>query len=312
MIHTITLFLLPGFQMLDLAALTVFDAANGEPGGTFYDTAIVSRQGGAVRGAAGADVDTRAWQAGRRCDTLLVVGGNSTFVESGTAALLHAAAGAARRVGSIGAGTDLLAGTGLLDGRRVALHAAHAPRLQATHPALHVDAERLYTHDGKYWTAAGMTATLDLALAMVEQDLGTAAALAVARRVMLYHWRSSAHLQSADLLDMAPMTGRIQATLTYARRHLRNPLSIDELADHAGMSRRHFTRTFRAETGQSPARAIETMRAEVARTLLESGALSLDAVARDAGFASAEQMRRALARVYEQTPQMLRRAARAA
>lgn len=154
-----------------------------------------------------------------------------------------------------------------------------------------------------------MTASIDLALALVEDDLGADVALAVARRLVLYHWRSGADTQSSNLLDMRPKSDRIRTALGYARRNLRLPLSIDELAEQVHMSRRHFTRIFRAETGQSPARAIETMRAEVARMLLESSALPLDTVAREAGFTSADRMRTALARVYRQTPQDLRRRA---
>lgn len=152
-----------------------------------------------------------------------------------------------------------------------------------------------------------MTASIDLALALVEDDLGVDVALAVARRLVLYHWRSGTDTQASPLLEMRPKSGRIRAALGYARRNLRLPLSIDELAEQANMSRRHFTRTFRAETGLSPARAIETLRAEVARTLLETSTLPLDNVAREAGFTSTEQMRTALTRVYRQTPQDLRR-----
>jgi AraC-like DNA-binding protein len=152
----------------------------------------------------------------------------------------------------------------------------------------------------------GLTACADQALALVEQDLGADAALAVARSLMLDHGRRGAHAPLPALPMIAPEPGRIQAALRYARQNLRLPLSIDDLADQASMSRRHFTRRFRVETGKSPARAIETMRAEVARLLIESTTMSLDAIARESGLGNATQLYQVFARIYEQTPQSLR------
>jgi transcriptional regulator GlxA family with amidase domain len=309
MTRSIAFFLFPGFQLVDLAAMTVFDLANNENGGRRYDLRIVSAHGTPVRSAAGATLETQAWRDGDPMfDTVLVFGAADPVVpDADTVALLRRAAAGARRIGTVCNGTALLAPTGLLDGRLVAVRAMHAAGLQKRHPAIRVDAERVWIRDGRIWSSAGMTASIDLALALVEDDLGVDLALAVARRLVLYHWRSGADTQSSNLLEMRPKSDRIRMALGYARRNLRLPLSIDELAEQVHMSRRHFTRTFRAETGQSPARAIEAMRAEVARTLLESSALPLDTVARESGFTSTEQMRMALARVYRQTPQDLRR-----
>ena len=309
MTRTIAFFLFPGFQLVDLGAMTVFDLANDENGGRRYDLRTVSAHGTPIRSAAGATLETQAWrEADGAFDTVLVFGAADPIVpDAATVALLRQAAGAARRIGTVCNGTALLAPTGLLDGRLVAVRAMHAAGLRERHPAIRVDPDRVWIRDGKVWSSAGMTASIDLALALVEDDLGVDVALAVARRLVLYHWRSGADTQSSNLLDMRPKSDRIRTALGYARRNLRLPLSIDELAEQVHMSRRHFTRTFRAETGQSPARAIETMRAEVARTLLESSNLPLDAVAREAGFTSTEQMRMALVRVYRQSPQDLRR-----
>jgi transcriptional regulator GlxA family with amidase domain len=309
MTRTIAFFLFPGFQLVDLGAMTVFDLANREAGGRAYDLRTVSAHGTAVRSSAGATLDTQAWRDGDGTfDTMLVFGAADPVVpDPDTVALLRRAGAGARRIGTACNGTALLAPTGLLDGRNVAVRALHAAGLKARHPAIRVDPERVWIRDGKIWSSAGMTASIDLALALVEDDLGADAALAVARRLVLYHWRSGADTQSSNLLDMRPKSDRIRTALGYARRNLRLPLSIDELAEQVHMSRRHFTRTFRAETGQSPARAIETMRAEVARTLLESSMLALDTVAREAGFTSTDQMRMALERVYRRSPQDLRR-----
>lgn len=307
--RTIAFFLFPGFQLVDLGAMTVFDLANDENAGRRYDLRIVSTQGLPVRSSAGATVETQAWRdGGAPFDTVLVFGAQDPIQpDAATVDVLRRAGAAARRIGTVCNGTALLAPTGLLDGRHVAVRALHAAGLAARHPAIHVDPERVWIRDGKVWSSAGMTASIDLALALVEDDLGVDVALAVARRLVLYHWRSGTDTQASPLLEMRPKSGRIRAALGYARRNLRLPLSIDELAEQANMSRRHFTRTFRAETGLSPARAIETLRAEVARTLLETSTLPLDNVAREAGFTSTEQMRTALTRVYRQTPQDLRR-----
>jgi transcriptional regulator GlxA family with amidase domain len=202
-----------------------------------------------------------------------------------------------------------MAATGLLDGRRVTTHWSRAGELQARFPKLKVEPDQIYVRDGRHWSCSGMTASVDMALAMIEEDLGVDVALAVARMLVVYHWRGGAHTQASTLLDMAPRSDRIQSALSYARQNLRQPLTVDELADHAGVSRRHFTRLFRAQTGRSPARAVEALRAEAARALLDGGALSLDAIAREVGFNGAEQMRQALARVYGETPQALRRRA---
>jgi transcriptional regulator GlxA family with amidase domain len=307
--RTIAFFLFPGFQLVDLGAMTVFELANAEHAGRRYDLRIVSAHGGPVRSSAGATMEAQSWHGGDApFDTMLVFGAHEPVrPDAHTVDVLRRAGSAARRIGTVCNGTALLAPTGLLDGRHVAVRAVHAAGLAARHPAIHVDAERVWIHDGKVWSSAGMTASIDLALALVEDDLGVDAALAVARRLVLYHWRSGTDAQTSPLLEMRPKSGRIRAALGYARSNLRLPLSIDALAEQANMSRRHFTRTFRAETGQSPARAIETMRAEVARTLLETSTLPLDNVAREAGFTSTEQMRTALTRVYRQTPQELRR-----
>jgi transcriptional regulator GlxA family with amidase domain len=168
-------------------------------------------------------------------------------------------------------------------------------------------ASRVARKPGTIFIGTGLTACADQALAVVEQDLGAEAARTVARMLMLHNRGSGAHAPSPALSHAAPEAGRIQAALRYARQNLRLPLSIDDLADQASMSRRHFTRRFRAETGKSPAKAIETMRAEAARVLIESTTLSLDAVARESGLNNAAQMCQVFARVYEQTPQSLRR-----
>jgi transcriptional regulator GlxA family with amidase domain len=309
--RSIGIFVFPGFSTIDLAVMTVFEAANRQPGGPFYELTVLSDRDGIVASGAGAMVQAQAYrETGRPYDTILLFSTHQPMSGDGDiVALLRQACGAARRTGTVCSGMRLMGATGLLDGRRVTTHWSRAAALQARFPKLRVEHDQIYVRDGKHWSSSGMTASVDMALAMVEEDLGVDAALAVARMLVVYHWRSGAHAQASTLLDMAPRSDRIQAALTHARQNLRQPLTVDGLAEHVGMSRRHFTRIFRSETGQSPARAIEALRAEAARALLDSASLSLDSIARVAGFSSAEQMRQAFVRVYGQAPQALRRQA---
>lgn len=310
----VTFLVFPGFHVLDLAVLTVFGVANEQKGGPFYDLNIVSRHGGVIRSSVGATLDSGPYRDDATAgDTVMVFGSSQPGpMDRDVLDMLRRATAGARRIGMVCASAYLLAAAGLLDGRRIAIHTKWAQHVQRHHPALTVVPDRVYVRDGAYWSSAGMMASIDMAIAMVEEDLGTETALAVARHMVMYHWRAGAHAQSSSLLHMAPRSGGIKAALLYARQNLRSPLTIDELAHQAHMSRRHFTRIFRAETGHSPARAIALMRAEVARTLLEGSNLPLETVARDAGFGSAEQMRQAVVRAYGESPQDLRRGVRAA
>lgn len=311
MTRTIGIFVFPGFSTIDLAMMTVFELANRQPGGPFYTLSLLSDRDGIVASGAGAMVQARAYRdTDEVFDTILLFSTHQSMPgDTDVVAALRRAGEAARRTGTVCSGMRLMGATGLLDGCRVTTHWSRAAELQARFPKLKVEPDQIYVRDGKHWSSSGMTASVDLALAMIEEDLGVDTALAVARMLVVYHWRSGSHTQTSTLLAMAPKCDRIQSALTYARQNLRRPLTVDELADEVGLSRRHFTRIFRNETGQSPARAIETLRAEAARTMLDSASLSLDTVARESGFNSADQMRDALVRVYGKTPQALRRRA---
>jgi len=141
--------------------------------------------------------------------------------------------------------------------------------LQARFPTLKVEEDRIYIIDGPVWTSAGMTATIDLALVMVEKDLGPDTARAVARKLVVYHRRAGGQSQFSALLELEPKSDRIQNALDYANRNLQSKLSVDELAEVVRLSPRQFSRAFRAETGQSPAKAVENLRVEAARLLME-------------------------------------------
>jgi transcriptional regulator GlxA family with amidase domain len=302
----------PGFQALDLMATTVFEIANSLDGGPFYDVTLLSEQGGVLGSSSGVGVFTDAF--GRHdYDTLIVAGIMHPIGTRSSEPLLdflRAASHASRRTASICTGAFILAEAGLLEGRRATTHWALARDLQRTYPRTRVEEDRIFINDGRIWTSAGMTACIDLCLAMVEADLGKDASKHIARQMVVYHRRSGGQSQFSALLELEPKSDRIQQALSYAKRHLRKPLSVDELAEAANLSTRQFSRTFRLETGQSPARAIEVLRVEAARALIESSNHSIDVVARETGFADPERMRRAFLRAFGQPPQAIKRAAR--
>jgi transcriptional regulator GlxA family with amidase domain len=173
-----------------------------------------------------------------------------------------------------------------------------------------VEEDHIFINGGRIWTSAGMTACVDLCLALVESDHGPELARRIARQLVVHHRRSGGQSQFGALLELEPKSDRIQQALSYAKLHLRQPLSVDELAGAARLSTRQFSRSFRVETGQSPARAIEVLRVEAARAMIEGGNQTIDVVARETGFADPERMRRAFLRAYGQPPQAIKRAAR--
>ena len=204
----------------------------------------------------------------------------------------------------------MLAEAGLLDGRRATTHWLYARELQRDYPKMKMDEDRIFINDGPIWTSAGMTAGVDLGLALIENDLGPELAKAVARKLVIYHRRGGGQSQFSTLLELSPKSDRIQAALAYARDNLHKPLTVPDLADAAHLSPRQFSRAFHAETGQSPAKAIENLRVEGARNLMEQSRHSIDEVARQTGFSDRDHMRRAFLRAFGQPPQVLRRNAR--
>ena len=301
---------LPGFQMLSVAALSVFEFANKEMGTPVYDVHLLSETGGPIGSSIGVSVATEPLDD-TRFDTL-IVGGSATIgsLTPGVIAFLRQALGRCRRVASTCIGAFVLAEAGLLDGRRATTHWNRARELQARFPNVKVEEDRIFITDGQVWTSAGMTAGIDLALAMIENDLDADLARAVARRLVVYHRRAGGQSQFSALLELEPKSDRIQSALAYAKRHLDTALTVGQLAEVAHLSPRQFSRVFRAETGQSPAKAIENLRVEAARLMMEQSRHSIDLVARQTGFADRDRMRRAFLRRFGQPPQVMRRNAR--
>lgn len=309
--QTIGFVVFPGFQVMSLATVTVFETANLVAGEECYRVVMLSEHGGLVPTSAGFAIHTEPF-ADRTFDTVMV-GAAMEIVPSSPALLdfVRAAMQTSRRIAAPCTGAFVLAEAGLLDGKRATTHWAFARDLQRNYPQLKVEEDRIFIIDGQTWTSAGMTAGVDLALAMVEKDLGAEIARSIARKLVVYHRRSGGQSQFSALLELEPKSDRIQKVLDYAKQHLKNVLSVDELAEVASLSARQFSRAFTDETGQSPAKAIEILRVEAARLLMEQGRLSMDAIADETGFADRERMRRAFLRVLHQPPQAVRRNARA-
>jgi transcriptional regulator GlxA family with amidase domain len=306
----IGLLVFPGFQILDLVATTVFELANSFNARPEYEVTLLSEHGGVINTSSGVPVGSQAFSS-HAFDTVVVVGAlRPTRHSQDFLDFLREASKASRRTASICTGALSLADAGLLDGRRATTHWCAARELQRRHPKVRVEEDRIFINDGGIWTSAGMTACIDLCLALVEADHGAEMTRQIARKMVVYHRRSGGQSQFSALLELEPKSDRIQSALSYAKSNLRKALSVDELADVANLSRRQFSRSFRLETGQSPARAVEVLRVEVARAMIEEGNHSIDAVARETGFADSERMRRAFLRAYGQPPQAIRRAVR--
>lgn len=301
----------PGYQVMSLAAATVFELASSDTGEPLYEVRFLSETGGPVRTSLGMSIDTAKLDAADSYDTLMVGGAVAIAPPPpGLLAFLRDAPSRYRRVAAPCTGAFVLAEAGLLDGRRASTHWAYARQLQQRFPKVKVEEDRIFVKDGRIWTSAGMTAGIDLALALLEEDHGTERARAVARKMVVYHRRAGGQSQFSALLELAPKSDRIQTALAYARRNLETPLTVQQLAEAAHLSPRQFSRAFHAETGQSPAKAVENLRLEAARLLMEQGRLPIDVVARQTGFADRNRMRRAFLRAFGQPPQVIRRNSR--
>lgn len=306
--------LYPRFQLLDVAGpVAAFEAAN-ESVPDSYRIALLSLDGGAVASSSGlalasarlADRRPALRQTG---DTLFTVGGHGIHAASENAALLAQVkrhAKGATRLASVCSGTFLFAAAGLLQGKTVTTHWKRSNDFRRCFPDIHLEADKIYINDGNVWSSAGITAGIDLALALIAADLGEQVARQVARQLVVYYRRPGGQSQYSALLELSNAQGRFGELLDYVRSHLDQPLSVEDLAARACMSGRHFARAFIAETGSTPAKAVERLRIEAAAGALENG-VPVQTVARQCGFASSETLRRAFLRVRGMPPSALRR-----
>jgi transcriptional regulator GlxA family with amidase domain len=304
----------PDFQLLDAAGpISVFEIA-----ARFADNApdikVVALTPGPVRSSSGVEIVARGFRPSGAITTLIVAGGEGVRGAAAcpkTLAFVQAIAKRGARVASVCSGAYVLAEAGLLDGRRATTHWQRTGHFVKAYPRVRFEPDRIFTSDGNFWTSAGISAGIDLSLAMVTEDYGDEIAQKTARQLVLYHRRSGGQSQFSSLLELKAPTGRFGPLLAWAREHLDAPLKVEDMAEQAGMSSRHFTRAFIAETGTTPSKAVERLRIEVARQRVQSSSEPIERVAETTGFRDPERMRRAFIRAFGQPPQSLRRAARA-
>lgn len=312
--RAIALVIFPDLQLLDVAGpITAFEIANHFAPGA-YTLRIVSSAGGLVRSSAGVAMPSESLKGLRlsSLDTILVSGGQGTRAAMQDQALigfLKRASGNMRRITSVCSGAYLLAQAGLLDGKRCTTHWRHAAVLAKLFPQVRVEADCIYVKQGDVWTSAGVTAGIDLALALIAEDLGDEIATEVAREMVVYAKRPGGQAQHSALLELDAHTDRFAKLNAWMRDHLAEDLSVERLAREAAMSVRNFARAYAAETGVTPAKAVERLRLEAARSALERGA-SIQEIARHVGFDDPERMRRAFLRYYGAPPAAMRRTLR--
>jgi transcriptional regulator GlxA family with amidase domain len=315
----VVLVLYPGVQSLDFTGpLEVFTGADqllaheGRPE-RGYRVSLLSADGAPLTTSSGLALVPHGSlaEAPARIDTLVVAGGQGSRVAAADAALvgwLAQTAPRARRIASVCTGAFLLAAAGLLDGRRATTHWASAADLQRRYPAVQVDPEPIFVRSGEVWTSAGVTAGMDLALAMVELDTDRAVALTIARHLVLFLRRPGSQAQfSATLSAQSPQREPLREAQRFAVEHPAADLSVEAMAARAHLSPRHFARSFRAEVGVTPARFVEGVRLEAARRFLEDTQEPVGAVVTACGFGTPETMRRVFLRTLAVGPAEYRR-----
>lgn len=277
-----------------------------------YDTVVASAEGGLVMTSAGLPIDTVSVDAlgDRAIDTLIAPGGCKGDVYDAPQKLVNWIARHApsvRRLCSVCTGAFLLAKAGQLDGRTVATHWEWAPRLRASHPGIDVDADSIFVRDGSLWTSAGVTAGIDMTLALIEDDFGHQAAIDTARRLVMFIKRSGGQSQFS-----APLSAQVRDPVGFAGLHawiaanLRVPLTVERLAEYMHMSPRTFARTYTSRMGVTPAKMVESIRLEASCHALESSDMPLKSIADQAGYGDEQAMRRAFQRQFGVGPKIYR------
>ncbi len=314
MTRRLAVVIFPGFQLLDAAGpIAAFEIAERYRPGSYALTVMAPLGPGEAQGqvASSSGVAFAASALSDELfDTIVISGGDGTHAlhELGRVVAWLKVVKARRRT-SVCSGAYLLAEAGLLDGRRCTTHWSRTEHFARRYPKAKLDADRIFIRDGDVWTSAGITAGIDLALALIEDDLGADVARRVAQQLVVHQRRPGGQSQFSALIELGGRSGRFSDLMDWMRLHLGEPLPVERLAAEAAMSPRNFARAFVAETGTTPAKAVERLRLEAARTAVETGHASIDRVAESAGFGDAERMRRAFLRAFGQPPQALRRAA---
>ncbi len=313
--HRVALLVYDRFQLLDACGpAAVFASANDALARPAYEVRIVSPAGGLVASSSGVTLETQALEslAAKKLGTVLVAGGEAAAIRDAirapeVARLLPRCAARAKRFGSVCSGAFVLAELGLIDGRRVATHWRSCAPLAARYPKLTVDPDALYVVDGKLWTSAGVTTGIDMALAMVEQDVGADVANTIAKRLVLYARRPGYQSQFSPLLQaQASADTAFAGLIAWMQLNLDKPLDVPTLAARSNFSERSFHRKFVEAVGHTPAHFVETLRLDAARTVLGQD-VSLKEIAARVGLGSAARLSAAFERRFGIAPTLFRR-----
>jgi transcriptional regulator GlxA family with amidase domain len=299
------------FQLLDASGpISVFEMPARGITPAPYRLTVYSLQGGLVRASCGIAIHTERLPLNLTLDTLVVSGGEGTRQAMTDQKMLSSIRDLSKRsriTTSVCSGAILLAAAGLLNGRRATTHWRRCPDMQRHFPDVIVEPDRIFIQDGNFWTSAGISAGIDLALALVEDDLGEDVARRSARELVVHHRRHGGQSQFSIMQDIKLTSGRLDSLIDWIRTRLGNELKIEHMAEQAGMSPRNFARVFRSETGTTPARFVEKLRLEAARQAVETSPLSLQQIAQKTGFCDTERMRASFIRAYGQPPMVFRR-----
>jgi transcriptional regulator GlxA family with amidase domain len=305
----VTFLIYRDFQLLDAAGpIAAFEIAEYHRPGS-YSLRVVAPEAGAVKSSAGVSMQAVSLGRAADVDTLVVAGGIGSRVALScqrTRRFVQSCAAKARRTTSVCSGAYLLAAAGILDGKRATTHWSRSVDFTRRFPGVRLEPDRIFVKDGPIWTSAGISAGIDLSLALIEEDLGETIARRTAQQLVVYYRRPGGQSQFSALLEMERANGRFAPLLDHVRGNLGKRLSVTALAARACMSLRHFSRAFHTETGMSPAKAVEQLRAETARGALCGSGRSVQDIARSHGFGNAERMRRTFLRLYGVTPSAIK------
>jgi len=311
-VRVIELLAYPSVQLLDVSGpLQVFASANDRADAAGvprpYEIRVVAQGGQGVTTSSGLGLASAALSAvDDEVDTLIIAGGpgvKAASIDASLVAWVQARAGRARRVASVCTGAFLLAASGVLDGRRATTHWSYCEEFAQRFPRIQVEPDPIFVNDGHVWTSAGVTAGIDLALALVEEDLGRSMALSLARHLVVFLKRPGGQAQFSTALSLQTSEDRFGPLHDWINSHLADDLSLPLLADQVGMSERSFSRHYAEATGMTPSRAVERLRVEAARRLLSESRLPVKRICQRCGFGSEETMRRSFLRVMSVTPQ---------
>src|SRR3981081_1264923 len=285
----------PDFQLLDAAGpISVFEIA-ARFAGQSPSIKVLAATPGPVRSSSSVELVARGLKPSGAISTLIVAGGEGVDAAARCDKTLAFVRGLARRgirIASVCSGAYIFAEAGLLDGRRATTHWRRTRHFLSAYPKVKLEPDRIFVRDGNIWSSAGITAGIDLSLALVVEDFGDEVAQKTARQLVLYHRRSGGQSQFSSLLELKAPGGRFGPLLSWAREHLDAPLTVEDLAEQAGMSSRYFARAFIAETGTTPSKAVERLRIEAARQRVQSSSEAIERAAQSNGLREPAPLRR--------------------